>query len=132
MHRKGLLAAALAAAALLAAPPQKKKPRPPDVEVVKISSLRQEGRIAYEGTLKVTGETPVAGLVLHLSFYESRGVLLSMQKIQLETAQLAPGQERQFDVQGKDVPRAVSFRVSATDGAGRDLNVAGAGPYPLD
>lgn len=128
-----LFALALAAAVVAPAAPQKKKPqRSPDIHILKVSSVRQEGRIAYEGSYKITGVRPVAGLVIHLEFLESRGILLSMQKIRLEDAALQPGEEREFEVQGKDVPRAVSFRVTATDAGGRDLYVTGAGPYPLD
>ena len=122
----------LAALDLAALPAQKKQQRKPDIEIVRIVSTRQEGRISYDGTLKVTGEKPVAGIVLQFEFFESRRVLLSMQKIQVEDATLMPGEERRFQVQGNDVPRAVSFRLSATDASGRDLNLAGVGPYPLD
>jgi len=120
--------------AAVAAWPQKsqRKQRPPDLEVIKISTERQEGRISYDGVVKVTGERPLVGLVLHFEFFESRGVLLSQQKIQIEDATLAPGDERSFQVQGRDVPRAVSFKISASETNGRDLNVARVGPYPLD
>jgi len=111
---------------------QKKAPRRADIEILRIISQRQEGRIHYEGAWKLTGAKPVAGLVMRLDFYESRGVLLSVQSIRLEEATLRPGEEKEFQVQGKDVPRAVSFRISATDSGGRDLTLAGDGPYPLD
>jgi len=127
------LATAWLTAALLTGPLQpQRKQRPPDLEIVRIASVRQEGRISYAGAWKLTAEKPVTGLVLRLHFFESRGALLSMQKIQLEEATLAPGEEKAFEVQGSDVPRAVNFRVSATDAGGRDLTVSRAGPYPLD
>ena len=100
--------------------------------MVRLSTTRQEGRITYEGTVKITGERPVQGLTLQFEFFESRGVLLSQQKIQIDEATLAPGEEKRFLVQGADVPRAVRFRVLASDANGRDLTVAGEGPYPLD
>jgi hypothetical protein len=115
----------------LAAPPQR-KPRKSDIEVVRIASTRQEGRITYEGTVKITAQRAVQGLTLQFEFFESRGVLLSQQKIQIEEASLSPGEEKHFLVQGADVPRAVRFRVLACDAGGRDLTVAGEGPYPLD
>ncbi len=121
-------------AALAAAPQRKprKEPRKSDIEVVRLASTRQEGRITYEGTVKITGERPVTGLTLQFEFFESRRVLLSQQKIQIDPTTLAPGDEKQFSIQGSDVPRAVSFRVQACDATGRDLSVAGEGPYPLD
>jgi hypothetical protein len=117
--------------AALAAVPQR-KPRKADIEVLRLHTLRQEGRITYEGAVKVTAEKPVQGLLLQFEFFESRGVLLSQQKIQIEDATLAPGAERDFHVQGNDVPRAVRFRVLAYDAGGRDLTLSGEGPYPLD
>ena len=117
--------------AALAALPQR-KPRKTDVAIVKITSTRQEGRITYEGLVKVTGERPVTGLTLHFEFFESRGVLLSQQKIQIDGTTLGPGDEKDFLVQGNDVPRAVRYKVLACDASGRDLTVAGEGPYPLD
>jgi hypothetical protein len=121
-------------AALAAAPQRKprKEPRKSDIQLVRLASTRQEGRITYEGTIKITGEKPVTGLTLQFEFFESRRVLLSQQKIQIDQTTLAPGDEKQFSIQGSDVPRAVSFRVQAYDASGRDLNVAGEGPYPLD
>ncbi len=127
-HRREFLAA-------LAALPQqkpKRQPRPPDLQIARIASTRQEGRIAYEGDLKVTGERPLNGLILQFEFFESRRVLLSMQKIEVESGTLMPGEERHFNVQGADVPRAVSFRLSGSETNGRELSVAGGGPHPLD
>lgn len=118
--------------AALAALPQRKPKKPPDVQVVHLSSTRQEGQITYQGTVKITGEKPVNGLTLQFEFLDTRGVLLSQQKIQIDEATLSPGGEKQFSVQGNDVPRAVKFRVQACDASGRDLNVSGEGPYPLD
>ena len=128
MTRRAFLLAASAAAAWAQKKPQKK----PDLEILRIASVRQEGRIRYEGDLKITGERAITGLVLQLDFFESRKVLLSQQKIEIEEGTLNPGDERHFTVEGNDVPRAVSFKVSAADRTGRDLNVAGTGPYLLD
>jgi len=120
----GILGATAAAA--------QRKARKADVDVLRMSSTRQEGRIAYQGALKVTAEKPINGLILQLEFFESRGVLLSQQKIQIEERTLLPGDEREFDFQGLDVPRAVRFKVLACDRGNRDLTVSGEGPYPLD
>jgi hypothetical protein len=126
----------LAVPAALACPawPQKKKPehKLPDLEILKISSQRQEGSITYEGDVKVSGEKPITGLVLRIEFFESRGDLLTMQKIVVDDETIPPGGEKHFLIQGKDVPRAVSFRIAAVDRGGRDLSVARPGPYLLD
>jgi hypothetical protein len=110
----------------------KKPPRKSDIQFRKITSSRQEGAITYEGDLKVTGEKPVAGLILHIEFLDTEGILLTQQKIETTEETLTPGMEKHFAVRGNDVPRAVSFRLSATDRTGRDLSTDGSGPYPLD
>ena len=133
MSRGRFLVAVLTAAAFCwPALPDKKPQRKPNIQFVKVTSVRQEGKIQYEGDLKVTGEKPITGLVIQLDFFESRGVLLSIQKIEIDDATLSPGEEKHFSVEGNDVPRAVSFRLSARDRTGRDLNTAGNGPYVLD
>ena len=119
----------------LAAPlPQKKKrqPRAADVQVTRLSTVRQEGVIAYDGTVKVSGEKPVSGLALVFEFFATTKALLSMQKIEVVEGTLQPGEEHSFQFQGNDVPRAVSFRLSAKDDRGRDLTLSGEGPYVLD
>jgi hypothetical protein len=130
--RRHFLQAALTAPAALWAQNGKRQPRPPDVHVVRFSSVRQEGVITYEGIVKVTGERPVAGLLLIFEFFATTKMLLSIQKIEVEPALMQPGEERSLHLQGNDVPRAVSFRLSAQDGSGRDLRLSGEGPYPLD
>ncbi len=133
MSKRGLILAAIGVAALpWAARCEKKAQRKPDIHFVKVTSVRQEGNIQYEGDLKVTGEKPITGLVIQLDFFESRGVLLSIQKIEIDDGTLSPGEEKHFSVQGNDVPRAVSFRISARDRSGRDLNTTGNGPFALD
>jgi hypothetical protein len=129
MRRREFLWAALAAPA-----PQNKKrpPRVADVQVVRLTTVRQEGVIAYDGTVKITGDKPVSGLVLIFEFLATTKALLSMQKIEVVEGALRPGEEHSFQFQGNDVPRAVSFRVSAQDNRGRDLSLSGEGPYTLD
>jgi hypothetical protein len=133
MVTRRLFWAALAAAALVRpARPEKKPHRKPDIEFSKVASSRQGGSFSCEGDLRVAGEKPVAGLVLLLQFFETGGALLTIQKIQVEEGTLQPGDQKHFSVQGNDVPRAVSFRLAATDRSGRDLSTAGVGPYQLD
>jgi hypothetical protein len=114
-------------------PQNKKRPsRAADVQVVRLSTVRQEGVIAYDGTVKISGEKPVSGLVLIFEFFATTKALLSMQKIEVVEGILRPGEEHSFQFQGNDVPRAVSFRLSAKDDRGRDLTLSGEGPYILD
>ena len=122
--------ATLGARALLGA--QKKQQRKPDLELVKIDSVRQEGGIVFEGDIKVTGEKAFVGLVMRFEFYDSGGELLTIQKIQIEEATILPAEKKHFQVQGRDVPRAVRYTVSASDLGGKELLLGRNGPYPLD
>ena len=122
----------LLAAPSLALPQRKKPPRPPDIQILKVSSSRQEGVIRFDGELKVTADHPLNGLVLQLHFFDTGGVLLTIQKLAIEEGAVQPGDEKQISVQGNDVPRAVSFRIEVGDRTGRDLSVKGGGPFPLD
>lgn len=125
-----------AAAAPLAWPAQKEKRRKgkgkADVAVLKMSSVHQNGVIEYEGDVKNVSEKPLTGLTMRVEFLDVDGVLASAQKIEIEEGALQPGEERHFSIQGRDVPRAVSFRVSFTSRGDHDLYTSGAGPYPLD
>lgn len=127
-----MIAAAAMASRVRLRAREKKPARKPDVEFLKVASVRQEGVIRFEGDFKITGEKPVPGLIVSLHFFESGGILLTIQKLEIEEGTLNPGELKHFGLQGNDVPRAVSFKLSATDKAARDLNIAGAGPYPLD
>jgi hypothetical protein len=131
MTRRLFLTICWAALSGQARPAQKPK-REPDIAILKMSSIRQAGTIEYEGDLKVTAAKPLNGLLMRVEFLDADGVLLSAQKIEIEEGTLSPGEERHISVQGHDVPRAVSFRISFTDRAKRDLATGGAGPYPLD
>ncbi len=131
MTRRLFLTVCWAALSEKAQPAQKSK-REPDIAILKMSSLRQGGIIEYEGELKVTAAKPLNGLLMRVEFLDADGVLLSAQKIEIEEGTLSPGEERRISVQGHDVPRAVSFRISFTDRSKRDLTTGGAGPYPLD
>jgi hypothetical protein len=103
-----------------------------DIEIVRLSTRRQQGVITYEGVLKLTADRRIPGLRLIFEFFATTKALLSMQKIVIEEGSLEPGEGHRFEVQGDDVPRAVSFRVSAEQVNGLELRLAGAGPYPLD
>ncbi len=69
---------------------------------------------------------------MQFEFYDSGGDLLTIQSIKVDDATLPPGEEKHFQVQGRDVPRAVKFTVSASEVGGKGLSLSGTGPYPLD
>ncbi|HYM09248.1 MAG TPA: hypothetical protein VEU62_00875, partial [Bryobacterales bacterium] len=96
LSRRSLLLTAALIPLAFAGP--KKPPRKPDIQFLKVSTSRQEGAITYEGDLRVTGEKPVAGLILHIEFLDTEGILLTQQKIETTEDTLAPGVEKHFAV----------------------------------
>jgi hypothetical protein len=106
-----------------------KKPKP-GVEFTEIQSTRQEGEVGFEGTILVHGK-PLAGLILHIEFLDSRGALLSIQKMQIEERLIEPGEKLNFLLGGNDVPRAVRFEIKVTDGKRMEVRTVNGGPHPL-
>lgn len=106
-----------------------KKPKP-GVEFTEIQSTRQEGEVGFEGTILVHGKR-LAGLILHIEFLDSRGALLSIQKMQIEERLIEPGEKLNFLLGGNDVPRAVRFEIKVTDGKRMEVRTVNGGPHPL-
>ena len=118
-----------AAASCLCASFAAKKPKP-GVEITGIQSTRQEGEIGFEGTIRVHGK-PLKGLILHFEFLDSRGALLSIQKMRIEERLIEPGEELSFTLGGNDVPRAVKYEIKVTDGQRMEVRTVNGGPHPL-
>ncbi len=103
-----------------------------DLEVTDVESTRFEGeRAGFSGVVKVNRQKPIDGLLLTLEFLDAQGVLLSIQRQAIAEGALTAGDEVAFDLEGRDVPRAVSFRVVMFDSKKMLLSVDGAGPYPF-
>lgn len=106
-----------------------KKPKP-GVEITEIQSTRQEGEVGFEGTIRVHGK-PLEGLILHIEYLDSRGALLSIQKMQIEERLIEPGEDLRFLLGGNDVPRAVKYEIKVTDGHNMEVRTVNGGPHPL-
>jgi hypothetical protein len=102
-----------------------------DLEVAQIDTTRFEGQAGFMGLIKITKPRPIKGLVMSLEFFDARGVLLTILKQDIEDGEVNAGDEIEFDLGGKDVPRAVSFRIVMYDSRKERLSVAGGGPHPF-
>jgi hypothetical protein len=130
MHLGFFRAAALCLAVLALAvglPAQKAS----EVEVAQIETTRFEGQAGFTGRIKVKRQRPIRGLVMSLEFFDAQRVLLTILKQDIEQGEVNAGDEIEFDLGGKDVPRAVSFRVVMHDSRDEQLSVAGGGPHPF-
>ena len=105
----------------------------PDVQVLESRARRVDaGKIAVDGTVRVTAAKPVKGLILVFDFLSSEGETLTSQKIQVAEDAIGPGAEPPFHAETMNPPGAVRFRVRAVDGAEQDLRVANGGPFAIE
>ncbi len=109
-----------------------KSPKPPDVTVEEAICRRFEGDVLLDGRVRITAERPVAKLRLLFDFLGADRQLLQTKRTELEDGVLRPGEESEFHLRVADPVRAVLISIRAEDGSGRELNVARAGPYPIE
>ncbi|MGH9722528.1 MAG: hypothetical protein ACRD8O_20140 [Bryobacteraceae bacterium] len=109
-----------------------KTPKPPDLEVVECSAHRSDGKIAVDGRVRNSGARPIRGLVLIFDFIATGRAVITTQKGSVDEEVLEPGKESVFRMALTDPVRAVEIRVNAVDRNGRELNVAKAGPFPIE
>lgn len=127
---KHALAALLVLASLLSAAPKKRKAPVAEVEVIRASAKRVENRIELDGKVKNRGEVPIQGLVLHFELLSTGMKPISVRNGPADTF-IDAGNECAYLFQMKDEPRAVHFRILATDGRSGDLTVIAPGPYVI-
>lgn len=107
--------------------------RRPDVQVLEVKARRvEEGKIAVDGRVKVTGERPVKGLVIVFDFLSTEGETLTSQKVAMDEEELDRGEESTFHGATMNPPGAVRFRLRAFDAADRQLRLGNAGPFTIE
>src|ERR1043165_5393384 len=106
-----------------------KKKKPPDVTIVETSGRRGDGKITFDGKVRVSGEKTIRGLVLLIDFLSSDKVVLTTQKGPVEDDVLEPGKESSFHLECDQPPRAVRYQFNAVDQGGRDLRVGNPGSF---
>jgi len=109
-----------------------KKKKPPDLTVVESSARRGNGKIAFDGKVRNTGERTIHGLILLFDFLSSDKETLTTLKGPVEEQVLDSGQESSFHLESDEPPRAVRYQLNAVDQGGRDLRVANAGPFAIE
>jgi hypothetical protein len=126
---RGLLFLALVAALHSPAADRKK---PPDVQVIEMKAVRQDGLVMLDGRVRNSGEKPVQELKMVFEFLTAENTGVTTQNTTLEEEVLAPGSEASFHVEMPDPVRAVRYRVGAFSKGERELNVGNAGPFLIE
>lgn len=105
----------------------------PDVQIVESRARRVEaGKVAVDGSARVTAAKPLKGLIIIFDFLSSEGETLTSQKIKVAEDAIGPGEESPFHAETMNPPGAVRIRVRAVDGAEQDLRVANGGPFAIE
>jgi hypothetical protein len=109
-----------------------KKKKPPEIQVMEASAHRGESKVSLDGRLRNTGEKPIKALMLLFDFMAPGRQVITTQKAPIDEELLEPGKDAAFHMELNDPPRSVEFQINAADGSGRELRVAGAGPFPIE
>ncbi len=115
-----------------AAPQERKEQKQFQIEVVEVKAARVENRIALDGKIKNTGQRDVHRLILVFNMLDSERRVLSSRRGPIEEDVLEPGQEAVFHFDIPNQARAVYLRMEAEYAGGTTLDVAKAGPFPID
>ena len=126
-----LLVAFILLAALLPASGWQEPPPPPQLKVVKAAARRVGSTLQVDGTVKNVAGRPLRRLTFKFEFLSSGREIVTARKAQLEEARIDPGEESSFSYELNDEPRAVRFRISASDAKDEVLRIVAPGPYPI-
>ena len=128
-----VFAVLLGASLLLAAADQKRKQgKPPDLHVLEMTARRLDGVIALDARIRNSGVKPISGLVLLFDFMAPGRQVITTQKTTIDEEPLEPGAETMLRLKMNDAVRAVRYRISAADRAGRDLRLSNSGPFTIE
>jgi hypothetical protein len=109
-----------------------KKKKPPDLEVLEASAHRGESKVSVDGRVRNSGEKPIKELILLFDFQSPEKQVVATEKGAIDEEVLLPGKEAAFHMEANAPPGSIAFQINAADGAGRDLRVAKAGPFPIE
>jgi hypothetical protein len=131
MTRRVFLAAA-AAVPVAHAQNRNAKNKGPEVRVVEVTAHVEDGRVNIDGRLRNAAERPIRKLNVIFEVLDSDGNVLTRQQGPIDEPVLEPGEESVLQIQMHYHARAVTFRVLAEDGSGRELRLANAGPFAIE
>ena len=115
----------------IVAPAQKQK-KAPDVQVVETKGRRGEDKITLDGTVKITSDKPLKGLVLEFSFLSASGEVLTTQKSEVSGDELEKDDEQSFHVETLNPPGSIQYRIKALTAGDREIRIANAGPFTIE
>jgi hypothetical protein len=122
----------LAILCLCSSAQDKKKTKPPDVTVIETKARRDEGLVKLDGSVRVTADKPLRGLVVVFDFMSPEHAVISSEKTMLDDASLAKGYEGSYHAETRDPARAVRYKIRAFDTGDKELRVANDGPFTIE
>lgn len=131
MNRR-LFLAAIAFGAVAAAQKKSGSTKGPEVQVLEVSARAEDNRVNIDGRLKNSMDRPIRKLNVIFEVLDGDGKVLTRQQGPIDEPVLEAGEEASFQTQIHFHARAVSLRVLAEDGSGRELRLENAGPFPIE
>jgi len=122
----------LALTLVVASVAAEKKKKPPDLEVLEATAHRGESKVSVDGRVRNSGEKPIKELTLLFDFQAPGKQVVATEKGAIDEEILQPGEEAAFHMEANAPPGSVAFQINAADGAGRELRVSKAGPFPIE
>ncbi len=113
-------------------PGHDRKTKTPDVQVLDISVKREEKLLTIDARLKNTGRRPISGLTVVFRFEDGRGNVITTQRLQVDQAVLAPGEESGIEAQLRDAPQATQVQILSLTDSGAELSVGNSGPFMIE
>jgi hypothetical protein len=102
-----------------------------EVQVVSTKAMRSDDRILVDCRVRVVAK-PLRGLVVYFDLLSPENGVVTTQKAVLDDERVQPGQERTCHSALPDEPRAVRFKIRASDLGERELRVGNDGPFPIE
>lgn len=116
----------------LAATHAQRGKKPPELQVVEAKARRIEDKVAVDGTVRITAEKPVRGLVLAFDFLDHDNAVLTSEQDQISEDALESGETASFRSETLNPPGAIKFKIRAFDSSQKELRIANAGPFVIE
>jgi hypothetical protein len=127
-----ILVLAIAVLSLSALGSSQKRKKPPDVTVLEAKARRGDGKILVDGSVRITAQKQIHGLVVIFDLLSAENGVLASEKAVVDEGFIEPGQERSIHAETSDPVRAVRYRIRAFDNFERELRAENTGPFPVE
>jgi hypothetical protein len=107
--------------------------RTPEVQIVDVKVRRvEEGRVAVDGHVRVTGEKAVHGLTVVFDFLSADDAPLTTLKTEVDDDPVNAGEESSFHAVTMNPPGAVKYKLRVFNSDDKQLRAGNTGPFIIE